>query len=147
MRVEIPRTHSKVGLFTTVDNTLSFLSLVFLFVLFPNLLWCSFILVIFPLFPSAHSSMPRAVVRVEAVTTPFPFPPPLHRSMVSCALAIYPQVMVSSLRQFLVMFARIPRFFHATMLPSTPWFQPRQRYHIHHGNFRTRILFCSGNRN
>ena len=91
MRVEIPGTRSKglcfgdspwlalirnvtaVGHFTTVDNTLSFLSLVFLFVLFPNM-WCSFILVIIPPFPSALSSMLRAAVEVVTI----PFPPPLH---------------------------------------------------------------------
>ncbi|KAH0837861.1 hypothetical protein J3R83DRAFT_6088 [Lanmaoa asiatica] len=63
-----------VGLMTTVDNTLSFLSLgFFLFVLFPNM-WCSFILVIIPPFPFGHSSMPGTVVEAVTILSPPPFP-------------------------------------------------------------------------
>lgn len=152
MRVEIPGTRSKglcfgdspwlalirnvtaVGHFTTVDNTLSFLSLVFLFVLFPNM-WCSFILVIIPLRTFFHAPRCRRGSHHSVSATAPWFPVHWRYTHRPCCPRFDSSWFV---------FAWIPRIFHATILPPTPRFQPRQRHHIHHGNFRTRIPFCSG---
>ncbi|KAG8219333.1 hypothetical protein J3R82DRAFT_216 [Butyriboletus roseoflavus] len=73
----LTRDVTAVGLLTTVDIVLSFLSLAFfLFVLFPNMR-CSFVLVIIPSSPFGHSSTIRAAF--EAVTIPSPPPIPWFR--------------------------------------------------------------------
>lgn len=127
-----------VGLLTTVDNTLSFLSLVFfLFDLFPNM-WSSFIsiLVIIPPFPRfGHSSMLRAGVVVVTV----PPSPSLQGFLCICDIPTGHAVLAST-----VLGICSPGFFHATMLPSTPRSQSRQCRHTSIMATSGVSLFCSG---